>query len=1017
MSTQPIWLTPAGSLGTVAEGTFYEVPLNVTDSATINIIKITSNGTKVTVTFNEQNTIPFQVGDTVIVSDVNPSSYNGNYTVTSVSVTQITFNSSNTATWVSGGTLSNIPNTVYFTVVAGSLPSGIQCTTNGIIQGVPTNVVTVAQEAVVIGANVTSKFAVRAYTTKTIGGVTVINRLADRTFTITVAGQNIPQWITPPGQIGEYFVGEYLVPGIQLDYITDNNTGIPPAVSLISGSLPPGLTITGTGLISGYVGLNPVIDVIPGFSRAGQGFSEYPFDFGISNVNFNYEFVLRLTDGQTSELRTFSMFVWSTNVFTADTTLITADDTYLTASISNVQIPVLLNTQGSVGSQRNNTFFAYQFVGESVDGSQIGFIGNNLPPGLTLDSESGWLYGYLPTLAFTATTYNFTVEVYSYIDPTLVSDPYDYNLTILGPISSEVIWTTPPFLGTIFNGSTSIFYVQATTPNNLTLQYQLLSGSNSRLPQGLTLHSSGNIVGRVSFNTFALDLGSTTFDRDTTTFDLVYSFVVNAVSVDGFVSATQTFTIRVLRQYDLPYYNLYIECMPPVDDRQLIRSLLQNPTVFPPSLLYRNDDPNFGLSTEVVYYHAYGLNAVSLDTYVEALQLNHYWKDLILGSIKTAQALDPVTGEVIYEVVYSEIIDTLLNNDGVSVGKDVLLAYPLDIVKSEITFFDNDTTIFDNNTTIFDLGSIDVVYPNSLPNMRDQVIDVVGQESNLLPLWMLTKQTDGRVLGFTPAWVIAYTVPGASGQIKYNIETTFGDQLNLVDFKADRYEIDNALTVNWNADQQSWIPSPPLSTTFDINYHYNVYLQNAGTGYMVGDQIVIFGSNLAGNTPFNDCLLTVNTVDEFGGIVSAFYYGTANLFAYGVSYTGITGTNIVGTGIDAIWNLVVVPGIGVVNADNIQWVNTTNQYGYWVNNSNISIAWTSDSTQSFDTQFDGGSLTFNDPADIDTNTNAYDKYVLFPKSDILNNLPQVGAGVVYWINDYNQLVYWLNNDAIGVPWI
>ena len=40
MSTQPIWLTPAGSLGTVAEGTFYEVPLTVTDSVTINIIKI-----------------------------------------------------------------------------------------------------------------------------------------------------------------------------------------------------------------------------------------------------------------------------------------------------------------------------------------------------------------------------------------------------------------------------------------------------------------------------------------------------------------------------------------------------------------------------------------------------------------------------------------------------------------------------------------------------------------------------------------------------------------------------------------------------------------------------------------------------------------------------------------------------------------------------------------------------------------------------------------------------------------
>jgi hypothetical protein len=70
----------------------------------------------------------------------------------------------------------------------------------------------------------------------------------------------------------------------------------------------------------------------------------------------------------------------------------------------------------------------------------------------------------------------------------------------------------------------------------LILQYQLLSGSNSRLPQGLTLQPNGLITGKVSFNTFALDGGSTTFDvlRTTrldptqTTFDLEFNFTVNA---------------------------------------------------------------------------------------------------------------------------------------------------------------------------------------------------------------------------------------------------------------------------------------------------------------------------------------------------------------------------------------------------------------------------------------------------------------------------------------------------------
>ena len=112
MSTQPIWITPPGNLGTVPEGAYYQVPLQVSE----------------------------------------PDG-----------------------------------STVYFKVIAGALPSGVECTTNGIIQGVPTNIATVSEEAAVTGVNVTSKFAIRAYTTTTINGVTVVNRLADRTFTLTIA--------------------------------------------------------------------------------------------------------------------------------------------------------------------------------------------------------------------------------------------------------------------------------------------------------------------------------------------------------------------------------------------------------------------------------------------------------------------------------------------------------------------------------------------------------------------------------------------------------------------------------------------------------------------------------------------------------------------------------------------------------------------------------------------------------------------------------------------------------------
>ena len=133
-----------------------------------------------------------------------------------------------------------------------------------------------------------------------------------------------------------------------------------------------------------------------------------------------------------------------------------------------------------------------------------------------------------------------------------------------------------------------------------------------------------------------------------------------------------------MRAYNEPYENLYIEAMPPENDRALINTLLQNADIFPPNLLYRPTDPNFGVSTKVVYYHAFGLTAASYADYVSSLYLNHYWKSLTLGEIKVAQARN-AAGEVIYEVVYSRVIDNLLNNRLNLINREsrATLLYPL----------------------------------------------------------------------------------------------------------------------------------------------------------------------------------------------------------------------------------------------------------------------------------------------------------------------------------------------------
>ena len=776
-------------------------------------------------------------------------------------------------TWVTpAGTLGTIPegvfyrvplvatsdSTVYYRVIAGRLPPGVQINETGVLSGNPSAVSTVQGVPLDVVGDTTSQFAVRAYTVRTVNGITVTDTLADRTFSLTIAGISTVAWTTPAGTIGTYFDGSQIT-NLTVSY-TDPDIYATNIVTIIAGELPTGLTVSTAGVISGYITPNA--------------------DATLTSVT--YSFTLRVSNGVSSDTRTFNILVYARSTMTADNTHVTADNTFITADTAPVQPPIITTPVGSIGSTRSDNFYAFEFTGLDFAGNAFEFIATTaLPPGLTLDPISGWMYGYVPYEGILSNEYSFNLVVREIDNPANYSEPYTFSLTINGPVNSDIVWLTPTdeverarvpsSLGLIDNGATSTFYVEAVNVSGIALQYQLLSGSNSRLPQGLQLLTSGHIAGRVSFDTFALDGGTTTFDvnlntvSQPTTFDMVAIFTVNAFSVNGLVNVNKTFSITVVRRYQEPYDNLYIQAMPPQDDRDLLASLLQNPTIFTPSLIYRDDDPNFGVARNVVYNHAYGLTAATYDDYVASLNLNHYWKNLVLGQIKTAQALDDA-GNVIYEVVYSEVIDNLVNNDGESVDKQVVLAFPINA---------NDST------------EIDSVYPNSLQNMRDQVIDVVGQVSNVLPRWMLSRQTNGRVLGFTPAWVIAYTKPGQSGQIAYNIQTQFGTHLNLVDFKADRYELDNFLTKNWDRAGQHWVPQPPTLTTFDMSHALATWINN---------------------------YLALTTWEDNLNTLATWTYGTP-------------------------------PG----------------------------------------TIFDGGSLQFTAPVDMysNNNTTEYDKYLLFPKIDIL----------------------------------
>jgi hypothetical protein len=385
------------------------------------------------------------------------------------------------------------------------------------------------------------------------------------------------------------------------------------------------------------------------------------------------------------------------------------------------------------------------------------------------------------------------------------------------------------------------------------------------------------------------------------------------------------------------------------------------------------------------------------------LYLNHYWKELVLGSIETAQALD-ADGNVIYEVVYSRIVDDLVNNQGTSVGKIVNLAYPITDPLGQTLL---------------------QVYPNSLDDMRDQVIDVVGQLSTKLPLWMTSKQTDGRVLGFTPAWVMCYVNPGRARQIAYYIATQFGQQLNRVDFKVDRYVLDSEMSRNWNTATQRWTPTPSL-TTFDRF--------NTGGNTFIGE--VDIATDLAYSDVEGRTLGYISALGGLDGQIEMINNNTI-IFVKQQNYNGPPGSNYDttddawqdyiypydSTGYDAAGTefdeAVTVPdgdgssenermAIYTISVDPVtQLVSLTlttqteeNEFvqitrGSFYRSAQLryptspgpgltQISWLPlETVVTTETIFDGGSLAFEAPVDMYDPTNQNDKYLVFPKANIL----------------------------------
>jgi len=378
-----------------------------------------------------------------------------------------------------------------------------------------------------------------------------------------------------------------------------------------------------------------------------------------------------------------------------------------------------------------------------------------------------------------------------------------FSLDLIGEIESSIEWLTDSDLGSIKPNQPS--YISIAAKSLLyggRVSYDLISGE---LPPGLTFLPTGDIQGKVKQFADTKGLGLTrffdhdsstvdstastsfslSFDGAETTFDKKYSFTVTARDSVNFAEITKTFYINVIADNTKTFANLYVKAFQPKTKRLTWYDFITDANIFKPNEMYRYGDPNFGIQTDLKMLVFAGIESTEAVKYVQAMSRNHYRKRLLFGNVQYAKARDPVTQEIIYEVVYVQLIDSSEKN-GVSISNTIELP---DNINSPV-LISYDAIKIDSDIPLVSDRDHQRVFPNSIKNMRKRIQGVGDRDREFLPLWMRSIQDQAdRETGFVKALTLCYTKPGTSEGIIARIKANSFD-FKTIDFVADRYLID-----------------------------------------------------------------------------------------------------------------------------------------------------------------------------------------------------------------------------------
>jgi hypothetical protein len=448
---------------------------------------------------------------------------------------------------------------------------------------------------------------------------------------------------------------------------------------------------------------------------------------------------------------------------------------------------------------------------------------STLPKGTNFDIQTATVYGLVPYQPAITKTYNFTITATRFGDKQdSATASRTFTIGIIGEIDSVITWSTNANLGNINANFISNLNVSATsTIPDAIVSYTLTRGS---LPPGLTLNYDGEIIGKVNqfYDVVNGSLGLTrfydtagsnktfiTFDFNTTTIDKQYTFTVQARDQYDYSATSRTFTLYVDTPNSISFSNIKARPFLKQSQRTLWKSFINDTSIFTPSSIYRTNDSNFGVQTDLAMLVYAGIETKDAARFVGAIGLNHKRKRFAFGSIKSAVAIQPGTTQVVYEVLYASIIDPQESN-----GKYLPKKIQLPGLSSNAINVDSSTNIW--SRTLDSLGAdspenvrpetiitvdstgyevsnpnVNTYFPNSITNWRNRIKDVGATERNYMPLWMRSIQPgDSQELGFVLAVPICYCDAGKSADILLNIRHSEFDFKSL-DYTIDRYIIDS----------------------------------------------------------------------------------------------------------------------------------------------------------------------------------------------------------------------------------